>query len=259
MRTWLHSFALAGLSSLIVVSALVLSTFVSEEMGMGFDLGSVTSKTSDAQQAGALSALRGGEQASGPSDTAASLETTADSGADPDESGASAVESAAVSQEPVTPVTETARFLSTDERDALVSLHNKERVAVGSGKLLWAPYLAESAALWANALASRGCVLEHSGGQYGETIFYGRKYGSDLSPWTPNDVMTHFIDEKRFYNEASHTCAAGKECGHYTQIVWSDTTRVGCAKSLCEANGEREEVGVCHYDPRGNIEGQSPY
>jgi hypothetical protein len=67
------------------------------------------------------------------------------------------------------------------------------------------------------------------------------------------------------YDYARNTCAAGKVCGHYTQLVWRATTRVGCATQVCDRNspfGSRFptwQLWVCNYAPPGNYVGQRPY
>lgn len=260
--SWTHSFLLAGCSSLIVLGA-----FLATHSLGGGDVVTFTqshegwkSLVPFAQnQPAALSDALGVRDT--PLESADTTVPPTDTSPREEAEGVRATESFSPPQNaPATPIGETTRFLSNDERDALLALHNAERRKVGVPTLSWAPYLAESAANWANALASRGCTLGHSDGEYGETIFYGRKYGTaDLIPWTPEEVMSSFVVEKKYYDAQSASCEAGKECGHYTQIVWSDSARVGCAKSLCESPDEREEVWVCHYDPRGNVAGQSAY
>ena len=44
-------------------------------------------------------------------------------------------------------------------------------------------------------------------------------------------------------------------CGHYTQVVWRKSLRVGCGMATCGAT----EVWVCNYDPAGNWDGERPY
>lgn len=44
-------------------------------------------------------------------------------------------------------------------------------------------------------------------------------------------------------------------CGHYTQMVWATTRRVGCAKKQCP----RGDYIVCEYFPGGNVEGLLPF
>jgi hypothetical protein len=40
--------------------------------------------------------------------------------------------------------------------------------------------------------------------------------------------------------------------GHYTQLIWRNTSRVGCAL----ASGTREDVLVCRYSEGGNVVGE---
>ena len=47
-------------------------------------------------------------------------------------------------------------------------------------------------------------------------------------------------------------------CGHYTQVVWRNTTKIGCAIYTCPGFQYGSTV-VCDYGPGGNIGGQSPY
>ena len=43
--------------------------------------------------------------------------------------------------------------------------------------------------------------------------------------------------------------------GHYTQLIWRQTTAVGCAI----AQSRSEDVLVCRYSSGGNVTGESPY
>lgn len=148
--------------------------------------------------------------------------------------------------------------LSEREVSELLKMHNSVRATKDVPPLIWSQELAQSAEDWADTLANRGCVLEHSGNQYGETIYYSRKYGPHQTARTPDEVMQGFLAEAPLYTYETNSCKEGEICGHYTQIMWADTQRVGCAKSLCLSD-ERKEIWVCHYDPPGNIEGLKPY
>jgi pathogenesis-related protein 1 len=83
--------------------------------------------------------------------------------------------------------------------------------------------------------------------------------------WDTKGVVKAWADEVADYDYANNACAAGKDCGHYTQIVWRTTTRVGCAVKTCTENspfGARAptwQYWVCNYDPPGNYRGQRPY
>ena len=48
--------------------------------------------------------------------------------------------------------------------------------------------------------------------------------------------------------------ALGPAVGHYTELIWRDTTHVGCAVAI---RGDRA-VLACRYSPPGNIDGQRP-
>ena len=48
--------------------------------------------------------------------------------------------------------------------------------------------------------------------------------------------------------------------GHYTQVVWADTFKVGCGFTAYRApNGWHNKYYVCNYGPAGNIIGGSMY
>ncbi|RRT48200.1 hypothetical protein B296_00032336 [Ensete ventricosum] len=53
-----------------------------------------------------------------------------------------------------------------------------------------------------------------------------------------------------------NSCVDGQVCGHYTWVVWQDSTTIGCAPTHCD-NGDI--FIIYNYNPTTNIEGQSPY
>ncbi len=59
-------------------------------------------------------------------------------------------------------------------------------------------------------------------------------------------------------------CSGGM-CGHYTQIVWRSTQKLGCGIKVCTKNSPfgasfpTWTYVVCNYQPPGNIIGQKPY
>lgn len=69
-------------------------------------------------------------------------------------------------------------------------------------------------------------------------------------------AVAMWVNEKVDYNYNSNTCATNKVCGHYTQVVWRKSVRLGCAKVRCRNGGT---LISCNYDPRGNYVGQKPY
>ena len=134
------------------------------------------------------------------------------------------------------------------ERDMLTA-HNAIRAQVGTAPLIWSSRLAARAQEWADNLHARRQFI-HSHSPYGENLFEIVGKGASVSP---KEVVDAWAAESRDYDHRSNRCRG--VCGHYTQIVWSDTKEVGCAV----ARGEDREVWVCEYDPPGNWVGRQPY
>lgn len=138
------------------------------------------------------------------------------------------------------------------EFQGMLEAHNVYRRAVGAGDLGWSSDAAAVAQGWADSLKAKGCPLAHNPdrGPYGENAYSS----SGMSP-TSKDVVDAWASEKSDYTYGTNTCASGKVCGHYTQIVWAKTTLVGCGKASCGA----KQVWICDYSPPGNFTGQKPY
>nr|BAV01273.1 PR-1b [Nepenthes alata] len=136
-----------------------------------------------------------------------------------------------------------------DKQDFLDG-HNIARAQVGVKNITWNNTVAAYALNYANQ--RRGdCELIHSNGSYGENLARG---SPDLSA---TEAVNLWVNEKAYYNYTSNSCIDGKECHHYTQVVWRNSTHLGCARVHC-ANNTGTFV-ICNYDPAGNIVGQYPY
>ncbi|KAL5560898.1 hypothetical protein UlMin_030645 [Ulmus minor] len=136
-----------------------------------------------------------------------------------------------------------------DKPQDYLKAHNSARDQVGVRHLTWDNTVAAYAQNYANQRKG-DCKLVHSRGPYGENIAWS---SGDLSG---TSAVGLWVSEKANYNYNSNTCAAGKVCGHYTQVVWRNSVRVGCAKVRCNNGGTF--IG-CNYDPPGNFNGQRPY
>ncbi|KAJ6409419.1 hypothetical protein OIU84_009005 [Salix udensis] len=136
-----------------------------------------------------------------------------------------------------------------DNPQDYLDAHNTARAAVGVGPLTWDATVQAYAQNYANQRAG-DCNLVHSGGPYGENLAWG---SPDLSG---TDAVNMWVGEKAYYDYDSNSCAAGQQCGHYTQVVWANSARLGCAKVKCSTGGTF--IG-CNYDPPGNVVGQKPY
>ena len=132
--------------------------------------------------------------------------------------------------------------------DSILAAHNAVRQRVGVQQLAWSESLAAFAQEWADYLATHEQFLHRPNSRYGENLF--KITGART---TPAKVVSNWADEAKNYDYSSNTCRS--VCGHYTQIVWRDSKRVGCAA----ARSGRTEVWVCNYDPPGNFIGRRPY
>ncbi|KAI5081487.1 hypothetical protein GOP47_0004670 [Adiantum capillus-veneris] len=151
--------------------------------------------------------------------------------------------------EPEKPAYSPARPSSSSEGEWLEP-HNAARAEVGLPPLVWSDEVAQFAESWANQRRAAGCGLEHSGGSYGENIFWGSGAG-----YGPAECVASWVREKENYNYGDNSCSSG-DCGHYTQIIWANTARLGCAKATCD---DGSVFMTCNYDPPGNYIGTKPY
>ncbi|GJP43638.1 hypothetical protein CLOM_g3078 [Closterium sp. NIES-68] len=140
-----------------------------------------------------------------------------------------------------------------------LDVHNAARAAVGAVPLVWDDAVAAHAQAWATTLTNStyNCGLSH-GGNPGE----GQNLsGASPSGWaTPSDAARWWVNEGQWYSPAVFPdgCEGGSwcKCGHYTQVVWNSTRKVGCGKASCGTAGD---VWACNYYPPGNYMGQMPY
>jgi hypothetical protein len=143
---------------------------------------------------------------------------------------------------------------------------NKARADVGEAPLRWDPIAAQVAQSWANR-----CAFMHDPGASDDYASRGGAggLGENIAAGAPSqsvgDAVASWIGEKADYDHATNTCAQGKSCGHYTQIVWAATTGVGCAHVSCTTDSPfgssfpSWDFSVCDYSPPGNFVGQPPY
>jgi len=135
-------------------------------------------------------------------------------------------------------------------KQSLLNAHNQARNALDLPPLSWSPQLASLAEDWVNHLAKKGFALEHRADtDFGENIYVSTSLA------TPAQAVGVWLDEKADYDYSTNSCKIDRVCGHYTQIVWKNTTEVGCATA---SNGKKQ-VWVCNYNPAGNWDGEKPY
>jgi pathogenesis-related protein 1 len=155
----------------------------------------------------------------------------------------------------------------TQEQLAWLVPQNAARAAVGEAPLVWDPIAAQVAQNYASQ-----CTFAHNPNRSTQYAALGGQtgLGEDIAAGAPTqsiaDAVASWVNEQQYYDHATNTCAANQQCGHYTQIVWSTTTAVGCAKVSCTTGSPfgtfamgMWDDSVCDYSPPGNVSGQSPY
>ncbi|KAK7213849.1 hypothetical protein V2G26_021027 [Clonostachys chloroleuca] len=138
--------------------------------------------------------------------------------------------------------------LTNDQQKAL-SLHNKFRAEKSIPALKWDAGLHASALKYAKKLAAKNGGLEHS--QSGENLSKAPKSNTPLATGT-----SYWTNEKKNYHGEKIPQGNFASYGHYTQVMWKNTKKVGIA-SPRGANGY--DYIVAHYSPAGNVVGQKPW
>ncbi|MEM6791894.1 MAG: CAP domain-containing protein [Myxococcota bacterium] len=144
--------------------------------------------------------------------------------------------------------------------EGILAAHNDARAAHGQAPLTWDDDLEAIAAAWGAACTDDeppAGLIDHNGGRsdtypeyVGENI-----YASSAATSGPAAV-TAWMSEEADYDYDANSCQG--VCGHYTQVVWAETTKVGCAIANCPSLQFGWGV-VCNYAPGGNVGGRRPY
>jgi uncharacterized protein YkwD len=154
---------------------------------------------------------------------------------------------------------------TNDYKSVMVDQHNVHRRNHSASDLTWDNTLAEYALATAN-----GCVFAHDMDQ-GDG-----GYGQNLATWgSSGDIDDRQIKSgadgitEQWYNgevnawqffglDNPPASSDLHEWGHFTQVVWKDTKKVGCATVQCPAGSTLSLPSwytVCNYSPPGNVGG----
>jgi uncharacterized protein YkwD len=142
------------------------------------------------------------------------------------------------------------KLSQADFQKQLLDSHNVERQRVGVKPLVWDNKLASDAQEWADHLAKND-IFEHSETtSNGENLWMG-----DSAAYSPSEMVGLWISEVKLFKYGVFPSVTKSDSwtdvGHYTQLIWPTTTKLGCAK----ASGGGNDFLVCRYDPAGNVAG----
>jgi len=125
--------------------------------------------------------------------------------------------------------------------DDMLKAHNFFRKEHNATDLKWNDTSARFASKWAD-----GCEFEHSGGPTGENLAIGYQNATaNVDAWALERTKYSWKDP-----------GFDEETGHFTALVWRNTTSVGCGRTNCD--GQNDIHGwlvVCEYYPPGNVVG----
>ncbi|KAI3715945.1 hypothetical protein L6452_22938 [Arctium lappa] len=136
-----------------------------------------------------------------------------------------------------------------NEPQDYIDAHSCLRTLVEVPPLTWDPELAKAAESWANQ--RKDCKMIHSG-KCGESMAAGPNLNGSYA-------VQLWLDERMDYDYNENKCIDGCKCSHYTQAIWKNTQRIGCARVKCDPPDSPCYLVVCNYDPPGNIPGEKPY
>ncbi|KAJ3032454.1 hypothetical protein HDV00_007529 [Rhizophlyctis rosea] len=156
------------------------------------------------------------------------------------------------------------------ERNECLEVHNAARRNVDSytkpASLTYDTKLEAAACAWARYLANSNKLI-HSGGKVGsgqgENLY--RVSSSSARHGVGADIgsckaaaQSWAYEAKYYYSGLKIGQYPGTEAyGHYTQMVWPSTKRVGCCG--WQSPDRTAETWVCEYSPAGNYVGQAAF
>ncbi len=151
------------------------------------------------------------------------------------------------------------------ELAGITRAHNDVRAMVATATALppmaWDDALAATAAAYLPSCVDRdgnGLIDHNPDRAKGHAFSVGENIFASTGTATAAAAVGSWADEQRYYQYADNTCTAGKVCGHYTQVVWRDSVKIGCAIHRC-ANLRYASTILCDYGPAGNVGRDKPY
>ncbi|KAH6638523.1 CAP domain-containing protein [Truncatella angustata] len=145
----------------------------------------------------------------------------------------------------------------TLDQAVAVKVQNNQRLTKNLKSLIWDDALAANAQQWANYLASINNLMHSTSDQrpnQGENLAYS--YNSNGVTYPLTQGAQGWVAEVSNYHNEIIPQGNFASYGHYTQVMWSSTNRIGMANATAANGGV---YIVARYSPPGNYVGYRPY
>ncbi|KAE8745993.1 hypothetical protein FOCC_FOCC007251 [Frankliniella occidentalis] len=174
--------------------------------------------------------------------------------------------------------------LTSTDKAAVLKAHNELRNKVALGKetrgtkrqpaaanmrkMVWDNELATIAQRWANQcnFAHDSCRNTLDKEYSGQNIFWEASSATLAAPnWAKavQDWYDEVDDRDGSLNTVNFRSTSGAVTGHYTQVAWAKTYKVGCGyadySTVQSGRNWNARIVVCNYKPGGNFIGQTMY
>ncbi|KAH8349131.1 hypothetical protein KR084_006888 [Drosophila pseudotakahashii] len=160
--------------------------------------------------------------------------------------------------------------ITTEERSIILQEHNRLRQLVATGRypgqpgaenmreIVWDDELAARAQKWADNCQFRHdphrTINRFTMGQNLAIIWSTAPLDADDGDF-PSRIQSWFNEVQKY----SFGDAWSPKTGHYSQLVWGETSLVGCGYAEYKDSSKYNKLYVCNYGPGGNVVGYNPY
>ena len=148
---------------------------------------------------------------------------------------------------------------TTKQSSDFLSHHNMARKEFKIPPLQWDAEIAAYAQEWAEYLAlKKRCKMIHreevnkNPKDYGENIYWV----SGSANFNPVNASEMWYEEKSIFENNNRQFDWRQDMGHYTQMIWGNTTHVGAGYATCPSGAV---IVVASYNPPGNYKGSNPF
>lgn len=136
--------------------------------------------------------------------------------------------------------------------------HNSKRALHRARPLIWDSLLAKKAQVWALTLAKKEKMEHAPWSGAGENLFYGANSGGKRGNCKEAvEAWYGEVSDYPFKNPPNTIWDNPRvQIGHFTQVVWKATKRVGVGIAVIKRGFLTKTYIVARYSPPGNYQGQ---